>query len=446
MTQSGTIPSWSFAGESPTTYRGTLKSFKTLQAFFDFFSENDFTNTPIVGNTSTTYLQLWEENKRDFEYHIRARDISWYGEPFPNSVADAMSRTKYLDMAEYNKVYKENIEPRVQEILKESSADLEMPVLKYNDLGLGSFDFNKASTGLIALYKYYSFKKKALVEGIEVETYKDKDKYKYKLKSDGSPVVLVPEIKGGFDTKEAQKALKEIEKGENVFTALKNNGLKIGGKGAFTSTIKKSYILKEKVPKPKNAIRLFIKMGNNQDIRHPKYKWTGYTAVGIAQLLTIMGYAVNIIGVIGTGNIRSEYPTRFFAINLKNFEETLDTQSLLYTTSDPTFFRIRGFEVLIKGAQFYKDYISSSLGYSIGISEMKSMIKNEFGKRDKLFYEKGRTSNSEFLYYMIGDVYGLEDTIDDEGKLQKGLNSTILDIGLDVVNENKEAREKLLGI
>jgi hypothetical protein len=191
-----------------------------------------------------------------------------------------------------------------------------MPTLRYNDLGLGSFDFNKASTGLIALYKYYSLKKKGLVDGVDVETYKEKDKYKYKLKSDGSSVVLTPELEGGYDSKEAQKFLKEIEKGENVFVALNANNLKIGGKGAFTSTIKKSYILKEKVAKPKNAVRLFVKMGNNENIRHPKYKWTGYTAVGIAELLSILGYAVSIIGVIAINNHNSQYPTRYFAINL----------------------------------------------------------------------------------------------------------------------------------
>jgi hypothetical protein len=440
-----TIPSWSFQGQSPQTLQGTLKSFKTLQAFFDFFKENEITNTPIFGNTSRTYLNIWEENVREFKTFIRNRDISWFGEPFPSSVEDALARTKYLDMPEYNQVYKEYIHPRIQEILKKSAADLEIPVLKYNDLGLGAFDFNKASTGLIALYKYYSFERKGLVEGKEVTTYKKDGKFKYKLTSDGTPIVLVPELKGGYDNEDAQKALKEIEEGENVFVALKRNNLHIGGKEAFTSTIKKSYILKEKVPKPRNAIRLFVKMGNNEKIRHPRYKWTGYTAVGIAELLTIMGYAVNIIGVIGTNNMNSSYPTRYFAINLKNFDETLDKQSLLYTTSDPTFFRMKGFEIIIKGAEYYKDYLDSRLGSSAGIDQIKNMVFNEFGKRDKLFNAKGKVTNSEFLYYIIGDVFGLEDE-NVNGRLQKGLNSTILDIGLDVVNQNKEAREKLLGI
>jgi hypothetical protein len=42
---------------------------------------------------------------------------------------------------------------------------------------------------------------------------------------------------------------------------------------------------------------------------------------------------------------------------------------------------------------------------------------------------------SQFLYYIIGDVLSEAD-----------LNKKILDIGLDVVNQNKEAREKILGL
>ena len=74
------------------------------------------------------------------------------------------------------------------------------------------------------------------------------------------------------------------------------------------------------------------------------------------------------------------------------------------------------------------------------------MIFNEFGKRDKLFNDKGKSSNSQFLYYIIGDVRGLHDETNQYGQIDKGLSETILDIGLDIVNQNKEAREKLLGI
>jgi hypothetical protein len=166
----------------------------------------------------------------------------------------------------------------------------------------------------------------------------------------------------------------------------------------------------------------------------PQYQNRGIATAMIAQLLEIMGYAVSIIGIVPIGNWDSSYPSRYNAINLKFFEETLDSQSLLYTTADPTFFRMKVFENIIKSAEYYKDYIEEHLGTSLPIDVIKSMVYSEFGKRDKLFNDKGKATNSQFLYYIIGDIFNVDE-----------LNRTILDIGLDVVNENIHARAKVFG-
>jgi hypothetical protein len=112
-----------FAGQVPQTINGTLKSFRTLQDCIDFFNEIELGSIPITQNTGTTYLQEWNSTKTGIQSYITNRDISWLGTPIPTSLEDALSRTKYLDMDEYNKVYKENIQPRIQDILKESKAD-----------------------------------------------------------------------------------------------------------------------------------------------------------------------------------------------------------------------------------------------------------------------------------------------------------------------------------
>jgi len=426
----------------PDKPKGTLKAFKSLQDFFDFFKDLPITSASIP-QRSGTYSGVWDSIRRD-AIEGNLRNATWFGNPLPNSVQDALDRERYMNMDEFNRIYRTNIQPRLQEILKKSAAELEMPALKYNDLGLGTFDFNKASTGLIALYKYYSFKKKELVDGSEVETFKDKDKYKYRLKSDGSPVALVPKIE--FKSKEEKKkvelAYKEIYDGGNVFVVLKKHNLKISGSEAFSSTIKKSYLLKEKVPKPKNAVRVFIKIGANANISAEQYKWSGYAAIGVAELLSIMGYAVSIIAIYGNqteinlGGASLEYGFRFWGINLKSFQDSLDKSSLLYICSDATFFRVKIFEDIIKQAEFYKDYVDTGLGSSAYIDTVQDMIYNEYGKRDKLFNMKGAIDKkSQFLYYIIGDVLSEAD-----------LNKKILDIGLDVVNQNKEAREKILGL
>ena len=425
----------------PDKQVGTLKAFKTIDALFDFFNEVQVDDTPIP-DFIWTYKQLSDYVQRDvIQQKIEVEnDTAWLGTPL-DSVAEVMARDRYQKMEEFNNVYRTNIQPRIQEILKKSSAELELPTLKYNDLGLGQFDFNKASSGLIPLYKYYSFKKKENVEGVDVLTYKDKGKFKYKLKSDGSPVVLVPKLKGDPDKKIVEKAFKEILDGANIFVTLKKYDLKIGGSDAFTSTIKKSYVLKEKVPKPKNAVRIFVQIGGNAYVTAEEYKWSGYAAIGVAELLSIMGYSVSIIAVYGcdtrinfNGSLQSG--TRYWGINLKSFEDTLDKQSLLYVVSDPTFFRVKIFDILVRQAFLYKDYLSDGLGRSSDTRQITDMVFAEFGKRDKLFNDKGkRNSKSEFLYYIIGGLRSEQD-----------LNQLILNIGLDVVNQNKEAREKILGL
>jgi hypothetical protein len=424
----------------PQQQVGTLKAFKTIDALFDFFNQVQVDDTPIP-EYDWTYKQLSDYVQRDvIQRKIEVqKDTEWLGTPL-DSVAEVMARERYVKMDEFNNVYRTNIQPRLQEILKKSSAELELPTLRYNDLGLGQFDFNKASSGLIPLYKYYSFKKKENVEGVDVITYKDKGKFKYKLKSDNSPVILVPKLKGEPDKKIVEKAFKEILDGANIFETLKKYNLKIGGSQAFTSTVKKSYVLKEKVPKPKNAVRIFIKIGANSDVTAEEYKWSGYAAIGVAELLSIMGYSVSIIAIYGcvtninvNGNLQRG--TRFWGINLKSFEDTLDKQSLLYVVSDPTFFRVKIFDILVRQAFLYKDYLSDGLGQSAYINSLTDMVFTEYGKRDRLFNPKGdRRDKSEFLYYIIGDLRNEQD-----------LNQLILKIGLDVINQNKEARLKILG-
>lgn len=426
--------------ERPPQIKGTLVSFPTVDALLDYYKEFEIEDRAIPeSHSSQTYKGLLEWVHGYIKEELDGQEVSWYGEPLPSSVEDANDRTRYQRMDEYEDVYKRIIRPRIEEILKNSKAELEVPVLRYNDLGLGIFDFNKASTGLIPLYKYYSFEKQELVDGVDVEVVRDGKAYKYRLKSDKTPVVLVPKLKQGYDKELVNKAFKEVYDGANVFAVLKKYGFKIGGNDAFSSTIKKTYLLKEKKPKPRNAARIFIKIGGNCNIRYPQYQWGGYAAIGIAELLSFMGYAVSIIGVCGintsinVGGGKLESGCRYTGVVLKSFSDTLDSSSLLYIASDPTFFRVKYFDVIVKIAQYYSDYMDNSLGSAAEIHQLEDMIFTEYGKRDKLFHNNGKRDDScQFLYYVLGDIYGEED-----------VSKAILDIGLDVVNKNIEAREKM---
>jgi hypothetical protein len=420
--------------------KATVKAFKTLGRFFDYY-DNIAVSDESIPNASRTYSNLMDWLKNDYlPESLRTRDTNWYGTPLPSSVDEGLARTKYQRMDEFNDVYKRVIEPRIQDILNISRANLEMPTLKYNDLGIGIFDFAKAASGLVPTYHFYSFKFKDYVDGEEVETIKEKNTFKSRLKSDKSPVLIAPKIKDA-DAETIYTAFKEVYDGAKLFEVLKKYKLKIGGAKAFGSTIKKVYVNKEKVPKLKNSIRIFVNLGANCNITSDQLKWTGYTAIGIAQIMSTLGYAVSVIGIYGCNtNInyggKLEYGTRFVGINLKNFDETLDAASLLYVCSDATFFRMKIFEIIVKNSYLYKDYIDTSLGSTAEITTTRSMVFNSYGKRDGLFNPKGELNiKSEFLYYILGDIYS-----------EQAMNEAILEIKNDVVNQNKIAKEKLMGL
>jgi hypothetical protein len=342
-------------------------------------------------------------------------------------------------MDDYKDVYERNIRPRIQEILKTSMAKLQMPILKYNDLQLGSFDFSRASLGLVPIYKYYSFEKKEFVDGSLVLTYSDGDKYKYKLISNGTPCIIVPKILS--DDKELiYKVYKEVYEGANIFDVLKKYNLRIGGTESITSNIKKTYVQKEKVKKLKNAIRIFVKIADSSSVLFDTYKWNGYLVCGLEELLTSLGYAVSIVGLYGVQNSIKwkngyEFGGRFHAITLKRFDESIEKSGLLYVLSDQSFFRIKLYKCFIKDAEFYGDNMSTTIGRPADLSLLEQVVFRDIGSKDKMWNNKGEKGNSQFLYYIIADIYS-----------EAQLNQMILELAQDIINKNEEARAKLSAI
>jgi len=428
----------------PPNFKGNLKIHKSFKEYFEYFDALPITNKRIQGTNpfttcheEDTYLQLYEYNKNNTQEIIAGNgsvtNQEWYGEPLLTSVKNGLDRESYLRMDDYKDVYEKNIRPRIQEILKTSMAKLEMPTLKYNDLQLGSFDFSRASLGLVPIYKYYSFQKKDFVDGSLILTYKDGKDFKSKLKSDGSPIIVVPKILS--DDKElVHKVYKEVYDGAKIFEVLKKYNLRIGGTDSITSTIKKTYVQKEKVKKLKNAIRIFVKIGDNNRVRFDTYKWNGYLACGLEELLTSLGYAVSIIGIYGIQeNInwqnQMQLGGRFHAITLKRFDESIEKSGLLYLLSDQSFFRLKIFECVIKDAEYYGDHIDGCLGFPANLHLLEQVIFKDIGSKDGMWNNKGDKGNSQFLYYVIADVHS-----------EAQLNQMILELAQDIINKNEQVR------
>jgi hypothetical protein len=418
--------------------KGSMRVFGNYEAYEKYY-DGVIPNQEKNGGMDMSYSELY-----DFVLNMTENDkignpqeaISWLGDTYPKSLNELFSRDEYQSMDEYARVYENNIKSRLNEIMKESSALLDLPTLRYNDLGLGIFDFSKASLGLVPLYEYYALKHKEYVEGYDTKVIKEDGKFLTKLKKDNSDVVLVPQLKKGYDPKVVDKAFREIFKGSDVFATLKKYDLKIG---KFTSTIKKTFLYKENVPKPLKAVRIFIYVGGNCFRTGEEFKWTGYTGIGVAELLISLGYNVSVHGIFGTGNSQCfidgsfQAGIRASAVTLKGFSETMYSKRLLYVTSDPSFFRGKEFIKIIKKSQEYSDYMNTGLGYSISTQDVKCLAYQQFGKIDKMWNKDGsHNTQSGMLYYVIGNITN-----------EQMMNQEILNIGLNVVNENKDARDRL---
>ena len=167
-----------------------------------------------------------------------------------------------------------------------------------------------------------------------------------------------------------------------------------------------------------------------------------------------MGYAVSIYGVyVNSYDINdkghSVFGSRCWTVCLKDFNETIDVPSLLYTTADLTFFRIKIFDYKIKFAQFYNDNFNTGLGSSgMDLQGVENIVYNFFGKNDKYFignqYTKGQENqNSQFIYYIIANTFSLDEA-DNNGNISKeSLLGRLADICLDIVNKNREQKDRL---
>ena len=185
----------------------------------------------------------------------------------------------------------------------------------------------------------------------------------------------------------------------------------------FYSTIKKCYLWKQDEPQPKNAIRLFCYVGGNSGVEGNLLLYPGMTAIALAQLLTALGYAVNIICVTGA---RYQGVTHYQSFPIKSFGEPIETETLLYVLADPTFFRVKIFDYFCSVWIKYKQDCPESLGQSVDIGSVERAVFKSYIRRDK---------HKNILYYFIGATYSEEECM-----------QQLRQIALDVINANKQAR------
>jgi hypothetical protein len=336
-------------------------------------------------------------------------NIKAYGAILPSSYNDAMERRTFLNLKLYENTYND-LKPLLERCAKVSKGIIPTTAIIPTEKEVGVFSFERAMMSIDAIPKLYSKKHKK---------YFNLEDGKQVFDKSGNPKIIA---ENGIDKPIFKLSLDGSEATLEIF---EDNGVK-----QYGSNNKKSFLYKDKVPRPNNAVRLFILLGNNWG---KDTHWAGLAGVIIAQYLESVGYSVKITGVMGVSHqsglsfAKNEWGTRFWTINLKNYEETLDALSLLYVLSDPSFFRIRQFNYYTAMKYYFKDDNYVGLG---------SMPDSELFEKEFHDYQKKKwiADEPDVLYYHLGgaSMQSIEDA-----------KRVVEEIIEKAEQKNKEALEKL---
>ena len=245
--------------------------------------------------------KLWSKLRAN-TLHGLNNGTEWFGSPSPESIAELERHNRFLGMPLVSEV-KKRIEKHLASFLELLNQEvLPKPSLAYNDRGLGLFCFERAAMGL-------------------------------------SP--LVP-------TNFEQPLEKTICK-----LKLELNKQKV------TTQVKQVYAHFENKQLATPALRLFLLAGANANIEGNAMLYTGLACAILVEFMALRGVPVQVHVLLGSS---FQDQSNMAAIRVKSFQETIDQNQLLLLSSDPRYFRYRGFQGIIALGNHFDLDVPSGLG------------------------------------------------------------------------------------
>lgn len=301
-----------------------LKNLGRRRTYYSYFdnvqSFNDFVDEQSKVLNDHNRDRLKGMNKTT-ESSIK-RGTSWYGSPSPKDVSELNEHRYFLGMELLRKV-----QPKIKDKLEAyiklmDNKILSKPKVAYNDRGLGVFSFDRAAMGL------------------------------YRLQPTGSEKQIdntISQLQIELDTSNKTTAVK------SVYAYFKNK--------------KSSY----------PALQLYLMAGGNAKIKGDELLYVGLACAELVEFMEIRGVAVEVNALLGTsfnGNVAMS------VIRIKRFQDKLDKNQLLLMTSDPRYFRYRGFKALIALCDHFGLNIPDGLG-SLKQNMGKDFVKEITDKQNR---------------------------------------------------------------
>jgi hypothetical protein len=304
----------------PIPHKHTATAGNVQFHYMSFDSVSDYNGfvDQEINRLSIQNKDVWEETKESTERKIE-RDREWYGSPGPKQVSDLEEHKIFLGMHLIKKV-----QPKIKDKLEKymrylDSVVMPKPKLAYNNKGLGIFSFDRAAMGLHRAPK------------INLSTPIDK-------------TLTQLNIELGRDN--LQTSMKDVY----------------------------AYFQNRNTSNP--SLRLYIMAGANAGVKGNDLLYVG---LACAELVAFMeernvGVEVNILlGSYDAGKVCMSI------IRVKRFQDKLDKNQLLLMSSDPRYFRYRGFKGIIATYNRLGFVTPNGLG-SIEQSMGKNFVGTQGGK------------------------------------------------------------------
>ncbi len=226
----------------------------------------------------------------------------WYGTPHIKSMEELVHHDHFLGM-HLLKVIQPKIKKRLERYLAlVEDQVLPKPKLAYNDKGLGVFSFDRAAMGL--------FRMQPTVAHTKMQ--KNISQMKIELDRDNKTTIV-----------------------KKVYAQIKDKA------SSFPS------------------LQLYITAGANANIKGDQLLYIGLACAELVEFMELRGIAVEV-NIIFETYFEGHYPIAI--VRLKRYEDPLDKNQLLLLSSDPRYFRYRGFKALIALSNYFGLTILPGLG------------------------------------------------------------------------------------
>jgi len=320
----------------PSLWDYSVQYFKDYEQFENFIKEAEklfgTTELTIANNNFSNYVN-------DQLAYGNTTPYGMYGK-HPYSYRQAIDRNSFVYWEEY-KIIKKALFDEIKKIIEASSvAEISKPKMVFNDRQIGEFIYDRAAMALEPEIFFYSRSKNMVLD-------LEKDKIYYKddkiyLESDNSLVIRAMKIEKPDGTIEYLESIDD----ESIKKASER------GIVSVTSTNKKVYLFKEKIPKEYKAIKIMVALSSGGFTNWNNDFFTGMAAALMVEVLESLDYSVELVVALGGGrcgscskklmmNGQRKMGRRYMLVRLKEFGESADMDKLLYMLCDPSFHNVK---------------------------------------------------------------------------------------------------------